>query len=811
MLKSSRRQFWACSSCLRQIQRRNASTAAVAAISTATSSSSSSSSSPSSSSPSSKSPVFLSTPTVDHDDKVLRQVFDSRQFWNQFSKRAREGGQRESVGLVRNRYLATPEGFMVYAQRTMRKCSMLVNKILDVNDVEGYKGIVADMDRLSDLLCRVIDLADFIRSTHPDHRYQHAATAAYSAMFQYMNQLNTTTGLNDQLRNAIAMKEVSGAWTEEETTVAHLLMKDFQKSAIDLPEKERQDFVRLCNDIANTGTDFVEHMAPKQHHVRFRAARLKGMSPVTIKSLSRFGMATIPSTGPMAVNALSNMEDPDARRELYMANRTASDSTIRLLERMLHRRSQLATLAGYESYAHMALSDKMAKTPDAVNEFLHALKADTQPIIQSELREMLELKNSDAQSNNFQGRINAWDKDYYVHRLMSGLYTRIRSPDALASYFSLGTVFQGLSRLFWRVYGIRFVPQEPLPGETWHPEVRRLAVIDESNKTVAVVYCDLFARAGKSPNPAHFTLRCSRAISAAEVAEFSDDSHPFPNAVAAATEGLAYAVNMSTSTVHQLPTIALICDFDRPIQKGGAGDIPTLLPLRDVQTLFHEMGHALHSILGRTALQNVSGTRCATDLAELPSVLMEYFAFSPQALQLWARHWSTDKPLPFGLVEDQLRIERRMQGIETEGQIMMALVDQALHAHPWASSSTSTSTSSSTAIYHSVYAAATLPDPPGTAWQGFFGHMYGYGATYYSYLFCRAVAGQVWKEVFASGDRAVDREAGDRFHQELLRWGGTRDGWRCIAGVLGDERLAAGDPEAMRMVGRWGVRGEMEV
>lgn len=789
MLKSARRQLWACPSCLRQIQRRHASAIASTVTQTAKQD-------------------FLSLKTsqpqtIDRDDKILRDVFDSKPFWTEFSQRAREE-TRESVGLVRNRYLATPEGFMVYAQRTMRKCNMLVNKTLETDSIEGYKSIVKDLDRLSDLLCRVIDLADFIRSTHPDHRYQHAATAAYSAMFEYMNQLNTMTGLNEQLKKASEIPEVFESWTEEEKTVAKLLMKDFSKSAIDLPQKDREDFVRLSNDIANTGTQFVERMAPKEHHVRFRAARLKGMSPVTIKGLSRFGMATIPTTGPTAVDALSNIEDPDTRRELYMANRTASDSSVRSLEKMLLRRSQLAKLAGYESYAHMALSDKMAKTPDAVNEFLLALKDDTHPIIQNELEQMLELKNSDAHSMNFQGRINAWDKDYYVHRLMSTLYTRIRSPDILASYFSLGTVFQGLSRLFYRVYGIRFVPREPLPGETWHPEVRRLDVVDETDQLVAVVYCDLFARYGKSPNPAHFTLRCSRSISANEVAEFADEDHPFSNAVAAATEGLAYAVDKPNAAVQQLPTIALICDFSHPTQSHSQ-NIPTLLPLRDVQTLFHEMGHALHSILGRTALQNVSGTRCATDLAELPSVLMEYFAFSPAALDLWARHYKTDEPLPFALVDERLRIEKRMQGVETEGQIMMALLDQSLHANP------STKAINSTQIYHNVYESATLPDPPGTTWQGFFGHLYGYGATYYSYLFCRAVAGQVWKEVFGSGARATDRAAGDRFHQELLRWGGGRDGWKCIAGVLDEPRLADGDGEAMRMVGRWGVRGELDL
>jgi intermediate peptidase len=788
MLKVSQRQIWTCPSCSLRVQRRNASALAHEATKAA-------SLSPASHSPSGET----------KDDHTLRRVFDSKPLWNEFSQRSKYSAEG-SAGLVRNRYLATPQGFMVYAQHAMRKCSMLVRKTLAMESVEEYRTIVKDLDRLSDLLCRVIDLSDFIRSAHPDRSYQHAATLAYSAMFEYMNQLNTTTGLNEQLKKAASIPEVYSSWTEEERTVANILIKDFNKSAIDLSDTERQKFVTLSNEIAIAGTEFTDTMAPQDFHVRFRAAKLKGMSPVTIKHISKFGMAMVPSTGPVAATALSHVEDPDVRREIYMANRTASESTIRKLEQMLTHRSQLARLAGYESYAHLALADKLAKTPDAVNEFLQALKADTQPVIQSEIQQLLELKTSDAFNDNFPSRINAWDKDHYIHRLLSSLYTRIRSPDTLASYFSLGSVFQGLSRLFNTVYGIRLCPEETLPGETWHDEVRRLDVVDDLGNVVAVVYCDLFARPGKSHNPAHFTLRCSRSISAEEVNEFTLEDHPFSNAVAAATEGMAYSVDKETSTVHQLPTIALICDFSNPRNSSGLSETPTLLSLRDVQTLFHEMGHALHSILGRTSLQNVSGTRCATDLAELPSVLMEYFAFAPRVLGLWARHWETDRPLPYALVEERLRVERHMQGIETEGQIMMALLDQSLHARNWHEDSSL----NSTAVYHQVYSTSSLPDPKKTAWQGFFGHLYGYGATYYSYLFARAIAGRIWKQVFANGDRATDRASGEKFKQELLQWGGGRDGWKCIAGVLNDERLAAGDQEAMRRVGKWGVRGEID-
>ena len=172
-------------------------------------------------------------------------------------------------------------------------------------------------------------------------------------------------------------------------------------------------------------------------------------------------------------------------------------------------------------------------------------------------------------------------------------------------------------------------------------------------------------------------------------------------------------------------------------------------------------------------------------------------------LGLFARHWDTDAPLPLSALEQRLAIDARTQPAETEAQILLAMLDQAYHSDlPLAPDFDSTRT------YHDIYNAhAVIPEPQGTAWQGFFGHLFGYGATYYSYLFDRAIAGKVWSQVFQeTPDGSVSRERGERYREEVLRWGGGRDGWKCIAGVLGDERLAEGGEEAMKEVGRWGVR-----
>ena len=784
MLKSAIKTQWVCSKCVkRQTQLRRLATASAKYQP-------------------GPAPVNSSAPGSQHEDRTLRQIFDSAPFWREFSQFSKSSYGGRNNGLVQNRYLTSPAGFEVFANNTVQKAKRLVEGILNANTVDEYMKVARNLDRLSDLLCRVIDLSDFIRAVHPDYRIQQAATNAYSMMFEYMNVLNTLPGLAAQLEMALNTPEVVASWTEEERVVAAILRKDFAKSAFQQPKIQRERFVTLSQAISEVGPDFVQNMSPAKPTLTFpESSQLRGMDPVLVKEHTRWGQVSIPSVGGLSMAAVRNVHNEEARREIFMASRTASKSTVEKLERMLKMRAELAKLSHYQTYAHLALEDKMAASPGSVNQFLQALSKDNQPKVALEKKELERAKLTDLTANP--GRLQPWDKEYYMAKILASISSRTRNPDFLSDYLSLGTVMQGLSRLFTRLYGIRFVPRETSPGETWNSDVRRLDVISETEGHVAVMYCDLFSRPGKSPNPAHFTLRCSREIRGSELEEAAVyRNNIFSTIEEAANDGMA--VSNHAGVLKQLPTIALICDFDL----GAEGTSrPSLLSFHEVKTLFHEMGHAIHSILGRTTLQEVSGTRCATDFAELPSVLMEHFAADPSTLSLFARHYKTDQPLPYEMVAEKVALDNRFDGSDTEKQILLSMADQAYHSNlPFRGSFNTTE------IFHEIQRTQGLypPDPSETSWQGFFGHLFSYGSTYYSYLFDRVLARRIWQIVFKGGDmgKSLDRENGERMKEEVLRWGGGRDPWRCLAGVLRDERVEKGGSDAMAIVGSWGLRGE---
>jgi len=191
--------------------------------------------------------------------------------------------------------------------------------------------------------------------------------------------------------------------------------------------------------------------------------------------------------------------------------------------------------------------------------FLHSLSNANKPFAESDLAPLKADKLQYEGPASFQ----VWDRHFYqsryerLHQHKHNLYS-----DPLSAYLSVGTVIQGLSRLFTRLYGIRFMPKETRQGEVWHDDVRRLDVFDD-NGPIGFMYCDLFERPGKELSPpAHYTIRCSRRVD-----EPDDDT---------------------IRNGYQLPTIALVCDFARP--KGRM----SFLSWSEVETLFHEMGHALH-------------------------------------------------------------------------------------------------------------------------------------------------------------------------------------------------------------------------
>jgi intermediate peptidase len=180
--------------------------------------------------------------------------------------------------------------------------------------------------------------------------------------------------------------------------------------------------------------------------------------------------------------------------------------------------------------------------------------------------------------------IRPWDKYYYAQFIQNTKPKLSKQYLPLSSYFSVGNVFNGLSDIFYALYRVRLVVQDIIPGEVWHSEVRKLSVVHETEGVIGTIYCDLFQREAedqrKYDNAAHFTIRCCRRIDNDEPERQTNIINSMHERVLDTPQG---------KKRYQIPIVVLVTSFSRP-----QNDIPGLLDLTDIETLFHEMGHAMH-------------------------------------------------------------------------------------------------------------------------------------------------------------------------------------------------------------------------
>ncbi|CCH41139.1 mitochondrial intermediate peptidase [Wickerhamomyces ciferrii] len=729
---------------------------------------------------------------INNNNDLIQKVFDDDLFWNKFNKqdKATVGANipflnrfSKNSGLFQNPYLTSPSGLKEFSKDSLIKAKELVYKMTNDQSPEALRNYITNLDRLSDVLCRVIDLAEFIRVVHPKKAFINAAQEAHEEMFEFMNVLNTDVDLYLILKKVLTDESIVKHLSHEEVQVGQILLADFEKSGINMDPDTRNDFIEYSQQIAIYGQHFTNGLGETdKDYIEIPTEKLSGLDKTITSHLTTDLRRTnykVPSWGYLPHVILRYCKDEDVRKKIWVELHSTTTNQVQLLETMLKYRGVLARIMHKPNFSAYQLDEKMAKSPEHVMNFLNKLAEETKPHAIQELRLLSNLKQKELgdtrslTNTEVADYLKPWDRDYYSHLYSTN--QRSSASEQISSYFSLGVVLQGLSNLFNSIYGIQLIPSQVQSGEIWSDDVRRLNVIDSKEGLVGIVYCDLFQRKGKTPNPAHFTVCCSRKI-------YSDEDAEDLKLVQTGKSKI-------TGEEFQLPVISLVCNFEKNPSIGRC-----LLSLNDVETIFHEMGHAMHSMLGRTSLHNISGTRCATDFVELPSVLMEHFAKDPRVIQTFSRHYLTDEPIPLQLLETFQNENNYLKHTESYSQIKMALLDQYLHSNVVLSK-----TFNSTDIYHELEQELQILADPESNWQGRFGHLFGYGASYYSYLLDRAIASKVWLHLFASNP--LDRTKGEKFKNAVLKWGGARNPWVCVADALNMPEVSSGDAKAMELIG----------
>ena len=425
---------------------------------------------------------------------------------------------------------------------------------------------------------------------------------------------------------------------------------------------------------------------------------------------------------------LKYSENRELRRQIWTAYNTRAiggefDNT-EIVKKIVDLRIKIANILGYETYADYALEERMAKSKANVTEFIMNLLEPSLEFAKKDVADVFAY----AKKNGFEGkRLESWDFSYWSERYQEAEYSL--SAEELKPYFQLESCIDAVFGLASRLYGISFTELDNVP--VYHEDVKVYEVKDADGSHLALFYADFFPRASKRGG--------------AWMTSFRDQK---------IQDGVEYR-----------PFITTVMNFTKP-----TADAPALITHDELTTFLHEFGHALHGMFAEGRYPSLTGTSVSRDFVELPSQIMENWAFEPEYLNSFAKHYQTGEPIPAELIEKIVAAKNYLAGYAQVRQLHYGLLDMSWH--------TLTALPSESTVEFEAKALApyaVLPAVEGAAFSGSFSHIFsgGYSAGYYSYKWAEVLEADAFSLFKEKG--IFNTEVAASFRENILSKGGTED------------------------------------
>ena len=508
----------------------------------------------------------------------------------------------------------------------------------------------------------------------------------------------------------------------------------------------------LYNDMENLGLNQEQKMALKKLYNGFvnngialgeaEQARMREIN-MELSSLSNtFGNMLLAENNAFAEEfgvaiseygeAMAATDDRALREKMFKAyasrgNNGNENDTKDLIMKMMALRIEKANLLGYENPAQMILHDKMAGTPEAVDTFLAGIMAPAVKKAQEEIVDMQVIMDQDIKAGLLPAgsKIEPWDWAYYTEKVRKAKYAL--DEEQTKPYFQMENVRQGVFDLTTKLWGLQYEKLENIP--TYHADVEGFKVTDADGSYIGVILTDYFPRSTKRGGAWMNNFVNTEVVNGQEIR----------------------------------PVIVNVGNFAKPVDGK-----PSLLTLDQVETLFHEYGHALHGLLSQCTYKSVAGTSVARDFVELPSQIMENWAFQPEVLEGYARHYETGEVIPAELVEKITAAGTFNQGFMTTELAAASILDLKWHMLE------SVEDVDPMAFEAQACAEMGLIDQIIPRYRStYFAHIFsgGYSAGYYSYLWAEVLDKDAFELFMEKG--IFDKETATSFRQNVLEKGGS--------------------------------------
>ncbi|MDM1407626.1 M3 family metallopeptidase [Myroides sp. DF42-4-2] len=612
----------------------------------------------------------------------------------------------------------------------MRRQVEAIDKITANTEAPTFENTLVELEKSSALLDRVSAVFHILVGAHTNDEIK-AINQELSPKFAAHRD---GIYLNDALFQKVKQlhdQQASLGLTNEQTRLLEVYYQEFVRSGANLKSEQKETLKAINQELATLTTTFGDQLlaATKAGSVVFTQDELDGLSSSEMEAFKQAdGTYAIPLNNTTQQPIAATLNKKESRQKLFEAGWSRTEQgddndTRATLLAIAKKRAEKAELLGYKNYAEWSLQGSMANKPEQAKKLMDQLSPYAVGAATQEAKEIQDLINQEADPFT----LTAADWDYYAEKIREQKYAL--NLNDVKPYFEMNAVLEkGVFYMAQKLYGITFEERKDIP--VWQEDVRVFEIFNEDKSPIGLFYVDFYARESK--------------------------------------RGGAWMGNLVTQSklLNQAPVVYNVCNYQKP----AAGQ-PTLLSPDEVITMFHEFGHGLHGFFSDVTYPTLAGTSVSRDFVELPSQFHEHFAFLPEVLTNYAKHYETGEVIPASLIEKMKAAQNFNIGYGLTEILSASLLDMEWHTISSTTAIKDVATFEKEALAKYGIDLATVPPRYRSS---FFNHVFGggYAAGYYSYTWAETLDNDAFQWLIENG--GMTRENGEIFRAKILSKGNTK-------------------------------------
>ncbi|MCL4484425.1 MAG: M3 family metallopeptidase [Bacteroidetes bacterium] len=624
-----------------------------------------------------------------------------------------------------------------------------IEQIVNNPAAPDFANTIEAIDKSGELLGRVSTVFFNVKEANTNDSIDKIAEEVAPLLSQHADAVNMNEKLFARVKVVEDQKEKLNL-NREQGRLLEEVYKRFVRGGANLAADKKEEFKKINTDLSLLELKFDNNMLAETNNYKMvidKKEDLAGLPESVItaaaeeaKAANMEGKWIFTLQKPSWLPFLTYSEKRDLREKLYKAmyNRCNNNNEFdnkSVINKIVNLRLQKANLLGFESWSAYVLDDCMAKTPKNVYDLIWKIWT---PGLKRAKEEAKDIQSMiDREGGKF--KLASWDWWYYSEKVRKEKYDM--DEEQVRPYFELNKVRDGAFAVANKLYGLTFKQLQNMP--LYHPECQVFEVKDRDSSLTGILYMDFFPRASKKGG--------------AWMNNYRDQYH-------------------YDGQEDVRPVVSTTFNFSKP-----TGDKPALLNFDEVETLFHEFGHALHGLLSECHYRTLSGTSVSRDFVELPSQVMEHWAVQPEVLKMYAKHYKTGEVIPQALVDKIIKAGKFNQGFETTEFLAAAILDMDYHTITKGGDIDVEKFEKA-----SMDKAGLIPEIIPRYRSTYFNHAFpgGYSSGYYSYIWAAVLDADAF-EAFLEKGNIFDQEVATSFRKNVLERGGTDEAMKLYVNFRG--------------------------